>query len=120
MGVNLIEDNDDRLITSVKTQRVYYLYTLNNKLNFDTNCQNLTYKSNILNRLSTSFIANSVLCNHLKLQKSVEHFGFINVSNDIDGVFRRVHLFAKYRSSIFPIFWLSCINSQHRQYRYFK
>ncbi len=33
------------------------------------------------------------------------------MSNDIDGVFRRVHLFAKYRSSIFPFFGLAVLMS---------
>jgi len=38
-GVNLIEDNDDRLITSVKNSKSVLSIYFNNKLNFDTNCQ---------------------------------------------------------------------------------
>ena len=110
-GNNLIEDNDERLIISIKNANGVLPIYFSNDLNLNNNCKNLTYKNNILKDISTDFKATSILCNHQKLQESVKEFGFINISADIDGIFRRVNLFVKYRDRVFPSFALAVLMS---------
>jgi len=110
-GINLIEDNDDRLIISIKNSNGVLPIYFNNKLQLNSYCKEIVYKNNILKDISTTFIANSILCNHKKLQESVKDFGFINILDDNDGILRRVYLFAKYKERVFPFFGLAILMS---------
>jgi adenylate cyclase len=110
-GINLIEDNDERLIYSIKNANAVLPILFQSNTNPNDNCQNLIYKNNILKDFSTTFTTNSALCNHFKLQKSIKNFGFMNISPDSDGVFRRVYLFGKYKNRVLPSFGLAVLMS---------
>jgi len=110
-GINLIEDNDVRLIDSIKNSNAVLPILFYREENPSDNCQNLDYKNNMLHGISTNFIAKSALCNHLKLQESVSDFGFMNLTADIDGTFRRLYLFGKYKDRVFPAFGLAVLMS---------
>jgi len=111
-GLNLIEDNDDRLINSIKSTNATIPIFLTRGSNQASNsCGELEYRGASLDGISTTFIADSALCNHKKLQDSVDNFGFMNISDDIDGIFRRVQLFAEYRGRVIPSLGLATIMS---------
>jgi adenylate cyclase len=60
-----------------------------------------------------------LLCNTAILNKSANNFGFINTTNDLDGILRRMPLFRSYNDTIIPTFALSIllnIDSNLKQY----
>jgi len=110
-GRNLIEDNDERLIDSIKNTNAVLPILFQPNTNPNDNCQDLIYQNNILKKFSTTLITNSALCNHFKLQKSIKNFGFMNILSDSDGIFRRVYLFGKYKDKTLPSFGLAVLMS---------
>ncbi len=100
------------MINSIKSTNATIPIFLNRDSNISSSgCGNLKYKRASFEGISTTFTTDSALCNHEKLQSSVDNFGFMNISDDIDGIFRRVHLFAKYRGETIPSFGLATIMS---------
>ncbi len=107
----IIKDNDDFLTKAVKSANGVLSIYFSNYSNSSKNCEELSYKNNLLSHISTSLNAPYILCNHKRLQNSVKDFGFINASADSDGIFRRLNLFISHNSNIFPSFGLATLLS---------
>ncbi len=107
----IIKDNDDFLTKAVKSANGVLSIYFSNYSNSSKNCEELSYKNNLLSYISTSLNAPYILCNHKRLQNSVKDFGFINASADSDGIFRRLNLFISHNSNIFPSFGLATLLS---------
>ncbi|RLA71900.1 MAG: hypothetical protein DRG78_24570 [Epsilonproteobacteria bacterium] len=68
-------------------------------------------KLNIIDNSSVTYESKNMLCNIEKLQKNSSSIGFINSSQDRDGVFRRLPLFMKYKEEIIPSLGVSMLMS---------
>ena len=105
------KDNDKLLLESVLTANATlstYFYDSISTLN---HCEETRYKKNIFEKREKILTLNSFLCNHQTLQKGVENFGFLNASQDSDGIFRRIPLLVDYQDKIFPSFALATLLS---------
>ncbi len=107
----IIKDNDNFLTKAVENANGILSIYFTKNLNSSKNCENLSYKNNLLSTISTPLQAPYILCNHKKLQNSIKNFGFINASADNDGIFRRLNLFISHNNKIFPSFGLATLLS---------
>ena len=107
----VVKDNDDFLTKAIENANGVLSIYFNKNINNNETCQNLSYRDNLFSSISTSLNAPALLCNHKRLQSSVENFGFINASSDNDGIFRRLNLFIAYKDNIFPSFGLATLLS---------
>ncbi|NPA81476.1 MAG: CHASE2 domain-containing protein [Epsilonproteobacteria bacterium] len=107
-----MKDNDKIFASSLKRNGVVLPIYLSNK-NFGGDCEDIIYPKK---KVPPFFVNDPIksafmLCNYPILQKSVEDFGFLNVSIDEDGIFRRIPLFMEYKNFLIPSFPLSLLLS---------
>jgi len=107
-----LKDNDVILMESLIDAKSTLSIYLSNSPYFATKCPKLNSKLYDFSNIETSLYANTALCNHAKLQESIQNFGFINAQPDSDGIFRRIPLFIKYKKDmIIPSFALATLFS---------
>lgn len=105
------KDNDKLLLESVLTANATLSTYFYDSISTLKHCQETRYKKNIFEKREKILTLNSFLCNHQTLQKGVENFGFLNASQDSDGIFRRIPLLVDYQDKIFPSFALATLLS---------
>jgi len=106
-----LQDNDRLFAQSIKesSATLSTYFTQNSYTN--EHCKKLLYRENLFKQMKSDLNSTSLLCNYQPLQESSNNFGFINASEDSDGVFRRIPLFVDYNNHIFPSFALATVLS---------
>ncbi len=107
---NLLDSDEvfTRVLSNSKTTLAVYL---SNTIKKHSQC--ILPKQNIQVNDSSNigYEAKNILCNIQKIQKNSANIGFINSSQDSDGVFRRLPLFMKYKDNIVPTLGLASLMS---------
>ncbi len=106
-----LKDNDQLFLESLQATNVTLATYFYDNIETKEHCREILYRENILGYKKSDLKANAFLCNHEKLQKGVESFGFLNAWEDSDGIFRRVPLLINYQEHIFPSFALAILLS---------
>ena len=95
-------DNDKIFADSIsKLNTTMAIYMSNDDIK-QNECVFHQNKLNIIDSSSVKYESKNILCNIKKLQQKSSSIGFINSSQDKDGVFRRIPLFMKYQEKIMP------------------
>jgi len=106
-----LHDNDKLLAKSLLKSNATLSTYFNNDNYVNPQCEKLEYKNNIFSDIKTELEAASLLCNTQMLQEITNDFGFINASEDSDGIFRRIPLFMSYNHRVYPSFSLATLLS---------
>ncbi len=77
--------------------------------NGNSNCSVKINNLKIVKKPSDLYKAQSILCNSDIIKKSGKGIGFVNISSDRDGIFRRLPLFIEYKNTLVPILSLSML-----------
>jgi len=111
-----LRDNDKLLHDVITHANVTLPIYLKNGVTFPQHCDDMQYKNNKFEKLEPTLGGSALVCNHESIQEGVENFGFINASEDSDGVLRRIPLFMKYNEKIFPSFSLAMLWSFYEEF----
>ncbi len=95
--------NNDKIFASAiyKTKSILPVY-LNNENIKNSKCNISKQFIEIRDSSNMTYESKNILCNIEALQKAAANIGFINATQDIDGVFRRLPLFIKYKDKLIP------------------
>jgi len=111
-----LRDNDKLLHDVITNANVTLPIYLKNGVTFPPHCDDMQYKNNKFEKLQPTLGGSALVCNHELIQEGVENFGFINASEDSDGVLRRIPLFMKYNQKVFPAFSLAMLWSFYEEF----
>ncbi len=116
MDINILnlpgymKDNDEIFAFSLKRNSVVLPVYLSLDEMTNYRCESIFYSDQkIPHFMEKPIEARSMLCNSPVLQSRVKNFGFINVSVDEDGIFRKLPLFMKYKERFIPSFPFSLL-----------
>jgi adenylate cyclase len=104
-------DNDAIFAKYIKDSGVTLAVFLNNSNLKQKTCTLPAQTMNIKDSSNIGYRANNILCNINEIQGKGSNVGFINSSQDLDGIFRRLPLLMQYQNSIIPALGLATFNS---------
>jgi len=108
---NKLFDNDKIFADAIgKLNTTMAVYMSNDDTKQNT-CIFPKNKLNIIDSSNVTYESKNIICNIEKLQKNSSNIGFINATQDKDGIFRRVPLFIKYKENILPSLGISMLTS---------
>ncbi len=79
-----------------------------------SNCSVKVNNLKIVSKPSGLYKAQSILCNADIIRKSGKGIGFVNISSDRDGIFRRLPLLIEYKHTLVPVLSLSMLMNVDR------
>jgi signal transduction histidine kinase len=106
-----LQDNDKLLNYEILNANVTLPIYLKNGFGSAKHCTQMQYRHNVFRNIEPLLKGNGLMCNDKVIQEGINNFGFINASEDSDGILRRVPLFMEYNEQVFPSFALATILS---------
>lgn len=104
-------DNDKIFADAIKQLNITMAVYMSNDNIKQSECVLPKNKLNIIDDSSVKYNSKNMLCNIEILQNSSSSIGFINSSQDKDGVFRKIPLFMRYYDEIIPSLAISMLMS---------
>ena len=104
-------DNDEIFTKAISKSKTTLSVYLSNNRTKQAECTIPTRDMEIKDSSNVGYEAKNILCNIDKIQTSSSNIGFINSSQDSDGIFRRLPLFMKYKEYIIPTLGIASMMS---------